>query len=291
MAGTEVFQATCLLGLKACCLNAFSNLLCLCGDHAGSCQEIPSVEFVHGWWNILPSAVLNEDVRDDPFEFEVSAVSIKSRPPRRRIAAAHWHSEGDCLGDERSPGFKIRLRSVFGSSSSTTRNQRLAVSRRIHPFPQHFLYFLPLPHGQGSFRPGFDAGARAGAVFRLRKLRYTTQSLGLTTSSHPVISCAMKIDGRTLDHRHWNIYALPHATGAGRWRATFAVAASLGFCRTSIYPWLRRIEDEGWAALVEKIAQGPDCSLTEKQRQRVKRWIVGKDPRQYGLSLACGPGG
>ncbi len=45
------------------------------------------MEFVHGWWNILPSAVLNEDVRDDPFEFEVSAVSIKSRPPRRRIAA------------------------------------------------------------------------------------------------------------------------------------------------------------------------------------------------------------
>ena len=63
------------------------------------------------------------------------------------------------------------------------------------------------------------------------------------------------------------------------------VAASLGFCRTSIYPWLRRIEEEGWAALVEKIAQGPDCSLTEKQRQRVKRWIVGKDPRQYGFEF------
>ena len=29
--------------------------------------------------------------------------------------------------------------------------------------PQHFLYFLPLPHGQGSFRPtrGVEAG-RAG---------------------------------------------------------------------------------------------------------------------------------
>jgi transposase len=36
---------------------------------------------------------------------------------------------------------------------------------------------------------------------------------------------------------------------------------------------------------VEKIAQGPDCSLTEKQRQRVKRWIVGKDPRQYGFEF------
>jgi transposase len=36
-------------------------------------------------------------------------------------------------------------------------------------------------------------------------------------------------------------------------------------------------------ALVEKIAQGPEPKLSEKQRQRVKRWIVGKDPRQYGL--------
>ena len=63
------------------------------------------------------------------------------------------------------------------------------------------------------------------------------------------------------------------------------VAASLGFCRTSIYPWLNRIQDEGWEALAEKIAEGPDCKLTEKQRQKVKRWIVGKDPRQYGFEF------
>jgi transposase len=63
------------------------------------------------------------------------------------------------------------------------------------------------------------------------------------------------------------------------------VAASLGFSRTSIYPWLRRIEEDGWDALAEKIAEGPDCKLTEKQRQRIKRWIVGKDPRQYGFEF------
>ena len=96
----------------------------------------------------------------------------------------------------------------------------------------------------------------------------------------------MKIDGRTLDHKtleHLRMAACKRVLEDGELPSV--VAASLGFCRTSIYPWLRRIEEEGWAALVEKIAQGPDCSLTEKQRQRVKRWIVGKDPRQYGFEF------
>lgn len=38
-------------------------------------------------------------------------------------------------------------------------------------------------------------------------------------------------------------------------------------------------------ALVEKIAQGPEPKLSEKQRQQVKRWILGKDPRQYGFDF------
>jgi transposase len=38
-------------------------------------------------------------------------------------------------------------------------------------------------------------------------------------------------------------------------------------------------------ALVERIAQGPEPKLTEKQRQQVKRWILGKDPRQYGFDF------
>src|SRR6266536_6448499 len=60
---------------------------------------------------------------------------------------------------------------------------------------------------------------------------------------------------------------------------------SLGLCRTSIYRWLRKYEDQGLEALVEKIAQGPEPKLSEKQRQQVKRWILGKDPRQYGFDF------
>ena len=32
-----------------------------------------------------------------------------------------------------------------------------------------------------------------------------------------------------------------------------------------------------------RIAEGPPPILSEKQRQQVRRWILGKDPRQYGL--------
>ena len=63
------------------------------------------------------------------------------------------------------------------------------------------------------------------------------------------------------------------------------VMRSLGLCRTSIYRWLRKFHDEGWDALVERIAQGPEPKLNDKQRQQVKRWILGKDPRQYGFDF------
>jgi transposase len=60
---------------------------------------------------------------------------------------------------------------------------------------------------------------------------------------------------------------------------------SLGLCRTSIYPWLREFRDKGLEALAESIAQGPDPKMTDKQKQQVKRWILGKDPRQYGFDF------
>src|SRR5208337_2359834 len=40
--------------------------------------------------------------------------------------------------------------------------------------PQHFLYFLPLPQGQRSFRP--DLGACNRIVFRLRARRYNRRN-------------------------------------------------------------------------------------------------------------------
>ena len=96
-----------------------------------------------------------------------------------------------------------------------------------------------------------------------------------------------KIDGRTLDHKtseHLRILAIRRVVEEKE--TPSVVMQSLGLCRTTIYPWLREFEEGGWEALAESIAQGPAPKLNEKQRQQVRRWILGKDPRQYGFDFA-----
>jgi len=95
-----------------------------------------------------------------------------------------------------------------------------------------------------------------------------------------------KNDGRKIDHKtleHFRILAVRRVMEDGE--TPSAVMRSLGLCRTSIYPWLRTYKDKGMEALAERIAQGPEPLLTESQRQQVKRWILGKDPRQYGFDF------
>jgi transposase len=95
-----------------------------------------------------------------------------------------------------------------------------------------------------------------------------------------------KIDGRTLDHKaleHIRLVAVKRVIEDGE--KASEVMKSLGFSRTAIYPWLRKFEEEGWDALAESIALGPEPKLNEKQRQQVMRWILGKDPRQYGFDF------
>lgn len=94
------------------------------------------------------------------------------------------------------------------------------------------------------------------------------------------------IDGRTLDHKtleHIRIQSVRRVLEDGE--RPSEVMKSFGLCRTTIYPWLREFKDQGWAVLAESIAQGPKPKLTDRQQQRVKRWILGKDPRQYGFDF------
>ena len=96
----------------------------------------------------------------------------------------------------------------------------------------------------------------------------------------------MKIDGRVLDHTtlaHLRVTAVRRVREDGE--TPSVVMDSMGLCRTTIYPWLRTFDDAGWEGLAERIAAGPTPKLSEFQRQRVKRWIVGKDPRQYGFEF------
>lgn len=95
-----------------------------------------------------------------------------------------------------------------------------------------------------------------------------------------------KIDGRTLDHttsEHLREHALRRVREDGE--KPSAVILSMGLCRTTIYRWLRVYDKGGFAALKSSKASGPEPKLNEKQRQKVRQWIVGKDPRQYGFDF------
>ena len=63
------------------------------------------------------------------------------------------------------------------------------------------------------------------------------------------------------------------------------VMRSPGLCRTLIYPWLRKHKKKGRAGLLMRKASGPKPRLDGKQRRQVRRWIIGKDPRQYGFDF------
>ena len=94
------------------------------------------------------------------------------------------------------------------------------------------------------------------------------------------------IDGRTLDHKtlaYIRTQAVRRVVEDGELPSE--VMKSYGLCRTTIYPWLREYNDKGWEALAESISQGPESKLTDLEKQRVKRWILGKDPRQYGFDF------
>jgi transposase len=96
----------------------------------------------------------------------------------------------------------------------------------------------------------------------------------------------MKRDGRSLEHNtlaELRQMAIRRVVEDGAKPSD--IAAEYGFCRNYLYPWLKKFRDGGWEALAERIAEGPATKLTEKQRQQVKRWILGKDPRQYGFDF------
>lgn len=97
--------------------------------------------------------------------------------------------------------------------------------------------------------------------------------------------CMAKIDNRSLDHKvleHMRLLAVERVLAGEK---PSAVAKSFGICRTSIYKWLRTHRKRGREALRSTMAKGPTPKLTDGQKNRVRRWIVGKDPRQYGFDF------
>jgi transposase len=102
-----------------------------------------------------------------------------------------------------------------------------------------------------------------------------------------VVDCGMKIDGRTLDHATLEQIRLMAMKRVREGEDPATVIASYGFCRTTIYKWMKAAGGRGRSlkALRSTRGTGRPRSLTPAQERQVFRWVNGRDPRQYGLDF------
>jgi transposase len=95
----------------------------------------------------------------------------------------------------------------------------------------------------------------------------------------------VKIDGRTLSHETSEAIRRMAVKRVLEGETPSAVMNSYGLCRTTIYPWLRAHKKRGETALQSRPSTGRPPTLSERQQHQVRRWICGKDPRQYGFDF------
>lgn len=95
----------------------------------------------------------------------------------------------------------------------------------------------------------------------------------------------MKMDGRkrtqSAQHEIRRIAVARLAEG----ESPSEVAESLGVSRTSVYHWRDAYERGGDAALTPRKKTGRPRTFTPEEEEQVRRWIQGKDPRQYGFDF------
>src|SRR5213593_881837 len=95
----------------------------------------------------------------------------------------------------------------------------------------------------------------------------------------------MRIDGRTLSHETSETIRRLAVRRVKDGAAPSAVIKSYGLCRTTIYKWLTAERRGGAAALTARKHPGRKPALAPRQKLQVRRWINGKDPRQYGFDF------
>jgi len=95
----------------------------------------------------------------------------------------------------------------------------------------------------------------------------------------------MKIDGRTLTHDANESIRIMACRRVREGEKPSDVIRSYGMCRTTIYRWLRAEREYGESGLKATKGTGRKPLLTDAQKRRVRRWICGKDPRQYGFDF------
>lgn len=95
----------------------------------------------------------------------------------------------------------------------------------------------------------------------------------------------IKIDGRKLTHEASETIRIMALRRVREGETPSVVIKSYGLCRTTIYKWLRAAKGRGERALKSRKATGRPPQLTPTQKLQVRRWMTGKDPRQYGFDF------
>jgi len=95
----------------------------------------------------------------------------------------------------------------------------------------------------------------------------------------------MRLDGRTLSHEMSEKIRRMAVCRVKEGERPSVVIKSFGLGRTSIYRWIRAERKMGEEALAARKHPGRKSTLTAKQKLRVRRWICGKDPRQYSFDF------
>src|SRR5437899_4204283 len=95
----------------------------------------------------------------------------------------------------------------------------------------------------------------------------------------------MRIDGRTLSHETSETIRRMAVQRVKDGEVPSDGIKSYGLCRTTIYKGLGAERRGGAAALTARKHPGRKPALTPRQKLQVRRWINGKDPRQYGFDF------
>lgn len=95
----------------------------------------------------------------------------------------------------------------------------------------------------------------------------------------------MRIDGRTLSHETSETIRRLAVRRVKEGERPSAVIRAYGLCRTTIYKWLKAEKRHGEEGLKARKHPGPKPALLPRQKLQVRRWINGKDPRQYGFDF------
>jgi transposase len=62
-----------------------------------------------------------------------------------------------------------------------------------------------------------------------------------------------------------------------------AVMSRFGLCRTTVYKWLRTVEDGGLGALAPRRHPGRAPRLPPASAAQVQRWVLGRTPSDHGI--------